>query len=111
MVADVTVAGTPDREEHDILGMILSVLFGRFRPCLWSGEPLCDMYRKPLLSPNTLSKEDFLKIERSVADVTSVGFPDRAERAILEMILDVGQFRPHLWPGSYFVMWEPLLGP
>ena len=28
-----------------------------------------------------------MKIERSVADVTAVGSPDRAERAILEVIL------------------------
>ena len=62
------------------------------------------------MSANTFTWDDFLKIKGSVADVTSVGSPDRAKRDILEMILDVGQFRLHLWPGSYFVTWEPLLG-
>ena len=48
-----------------------------------------------------------MKKEWLVTDVTTVGSPDRAERAILEVILDgrfFGQFRPYLWSGSNFVM-------
>ena len=46
-----------------------------------------------------------MKIEWLVADVTTVRSPDRAERAILGMILDVsGQFRLLLWSGSHRVV-------
>ena len=53
-----------------------------------------------------------MKIEWLVADVTAVGSLDRAERAILGVIVagrDFGQFRSFLWPGSHFVVWEPPL--
>ena len=55
-----------------------------------------------------------MKIEWLVADVTAVGAPDKAERAILEVILDgrcFGLFRLYLWPGSHFVMQQPPLEP
>ena len=48
-----------------------------------------------------------MKINWLVADITAVGSPDRAERAILGVILTrgyFGQFRPYLWSGSHFVM-------
>ena len=48
-----------------------------------------------------------LKIEWLVTDVTPVEFPDRAERAILGVILAklvFGLFRPYWRSGSNFVM-------
>ena len=47
------------------------------------------------------------KIKWLVAGVTAVGSPDRAERAISEVILAgrfFGQFRPYLLPESHFVV-------
>ena len=45
-----------------------------------------------------------MKIVLLVDDVTAVGSPDRAERAIWGVILAVlGQFRPLLWLGSYIL--------
>ena len=41
------------------------------------------------MSPNTFIQDQVLKIEWLFADVTPVWSPDRAERGILEMILDV----------------------
>ena len=48
-----------------------------------------------------------MKSECLVADVIAVGSPDRAERAIFEVILAgqfFGQFRLYVWSGSHFVM-------
>ena len=53
-----------------------------------------------------------MKIKWLVIDVTAVESPDRAERAILGVILSrqvFGQFRPCLWPGSNFMVQEPPL--
>ena len=50
-----------------------------------------------------------MKIEWLVADVTAVGCLDRAERAILGVIVAgrvIGQFRSYLWSGSHFVVQE-----
>ena len=47
-----------------------------------------------------------MKIKRFVVDVTAVGSPDRAEHAILRMILTV-----FFWPiQAVFVVREPLCG-
>ena len=46
LVATATAAGSPDRVEHDILGMILEV----FRPgqaAFVAGKPLCDVRLEP----------------------------------------------------------------
>ena len=46
-----------------------------------------------------------MKIESLVADVTAVGCLDRAERAILGLILVgrvFGQSKSFAWPGSHF---------
>ena len=46
-------------------------------------------------------------LERFVANVTAVGSPDRAERAILSVILAgrfFWQFMQYLWLGTHFVM-------
>ena len=63
--------GSPDRAEHDILGVILGV-FVQFRPLLWSG----------LLG-------SFIEVEWLVTNVISVWFPDRVECDISGMILGV----------------------
>ena len=50
-----------------------------------------------------------MKMEWLVADVTAVGFLDRAERAILGLIVAghvFGQSRSYLWSGSRFVVWD-----
>ena len=55
------------------------------------------------MSPNTFIQDQVLKIEWLFADVTPVGSPDRAERDILEMILDI------FWPIQVaYVVREPL---
>ena len=49
----------------------------------------------------------YCKIERLVADVTSVGSPDRAEHASLGLVLAgrvFGQSRSFLWSGSHFLV-------
>ena len=53
-----------------------------------------------------------MKIEGLIADVTSIGFPARAEHDIFRVIL--GAFWPIqaiLWTGSYVVIWESPLEP
>ena len=48
-----------------------------------------------------------MKMKWFVANVTAVGAPDIAERAILGVILAeccFGRFRPYLWSGSHVVM-------
>ena len=48
-----------------------------------------------------------MKIEWLVADVTAVGYLDRAERGMLEVIVAgcvFGKFRSYLWSLSHFVM-------
>ena len=55
------------------------------------------------MSPNNFNQGHALKIEWLVADVAPVVSPDRAERDILEMILDV------YWPiQATFVVGESL---
>ena len=58
----------------------------------------------PLLSPNKLSCGRFLEIEGLIADVTAIGSPDRAKRAILGVML-VHCFLPIQ---AVFVVGEPL---
>ena len=53
-----------------------------------------------------------MKTEWLVADVTTVGSLDRAERAILGVIVAgrvFGQSRLFLWSGSHFAVQEPSL--
>ena len=53
-----------------------------------------------------------MKLELFVNDVTAVGSSDRAERAILEVILAghvFGQFRTYLLSEIHFVVLEPPL--
>ena len=42
LVATATVVGSPDRVEHDILGMILEV-FWLSQAVFVAGKPLCDV--------------------------------------------------------------------
>ena len=70
------------------------------------GEPLFDI-GTPLLSPNNFTQGHSMKTEWLVTDVTAIESRDRAERAILGVILAgrfFGQFRPYLWSGSHFAM-------
>ena len=58
--------------------------------------------KNPILSPNNFTK-DLMKTEWLVAGVTTVGSPDRVERAILGMVLGV------FWSiQAIFVVREPL---
>ena len=63
------------------------------------------------MSSNNVTKGHLVKIEWLVADVTAVGILDRAEGAILGIIVAWPVFvqsRSVLWSGSHFVEWEPL---
>ena len=51
-----------------------------------------------------------MKIKWLVTDALAIGSLDRAERAIVGVIVAervFGQFRSYLWSGSHFVGWEP----
>ena len=51
------------------------------------------MFRDPILSPNNFTPDHLvIKREWLIANVTSVGFPARAEREMLRLILDI------IWP-------------
>ena len=53
-----------------------------------------------------------MKIEWLVANVRAVGCLDRAERAILGLIVAgrvIGQSRSYLWSGRHFVVYQPPL--
>ena len=104
MVADATAVRSPDRAERTILGVILAGYFfansGHF--CGRRDTLRC---RNPLLSSNIFNQGHLLKIEWLVTDVTAIGSPDRAERAILG--------GPHGWECFWqievvFVVGEPL---
>ena len=63
-------------------------------------------YSNPLLSPNNFAKDHLMKTESLITDVTAVGSPGRAKRAILGVNLAVpffGRFRTYLWSLSFFV--------
>ena len=47
LIANVTPVGSPDRAEHDILGVILGV-FWPSQAVLLAEEPLCDVGTPPL---------------------------------------------------------------
>ena len=81
-----TAVRSPDRAERAILGAILArhFLANSGRIC---GRGATLWWRNPLLSPNKFTQGHLMKIEWLVANVTAVGSPDRAKRAILEVIL------------------------
>ena len=89
-VASVTAAESPDRAEHAILGIILVGLFlaDSGHICGRGANLRC---RNPLLSRSNFTQGRLIKIEWLVPNVTAVGSPDRAERAILGVIL-AGRF-------------------
>ena len=98
LVAIVTAVESPDRAEHTILGVILAWrFFGQSGHICGRGAIL--RCRNPLLSSSNFSKGHLMKMQWLVTDVTAVGSPDRAEHALLWVIL-VGrffdQFRPIL---------------
>ena len=62
--------------------------------------------KNSLLSSDNFTQGHPMKMKLLVTDATPDEFPNRAERAILGLILVkfvYGEFRPYLWPGSYFV--------
>ena len=89
----------------DTLRMILDV-FWPIKAAFVVVGPLCGV-GTPLLSSNNFTQGHSMKIEWSVADVIAIGSPDRAERAMLGVIVAghcFGQFRPYLWSASPFVV-------
>ena len=76
-VASLAAVGSPGRAEH-------LVNSGHF--CGRGATLRC---RNPLLSPSNFTRGRLMKIEWLVTNVTVVGCPDRAERAILGVILGV----------------------
>ena len=56
------------------------------------GDPLCDVHRNLLLSPDNFAKDHFLKKEWLFADVTVVGSHDKEDRDFFGMISSV------FWP-------------
>ena len=118
LVTDVSAVRSPDRAECAILAVILTernMLFwgrfwlrnllansGRFRG---RGATLC--CRNPLLSPNNFTYVHLTIVQGLVTDFTSVQSPDRAESAVLGVILAGSvfcQFRTYLWSLSHFVI-------
>ena len=103
LVTNVTAVRSPDRAERASLKVVLA---GRFfwtnsgRICgrgvtLWCGNTI--------LSSNNFTYDHLMKIEWFVTDETAVGSPNRAERAILGVILGV------FWSiQAVFVVREPL---
>ena len=68
--------------------------------------------RNPLLSSDNFTQGHLVKKEGLVADVTAVRSLDRAECAVLLVILAgrvYGQSRLYLWLRPHFVMREPPL--
>ena len=87
-VANVTAVGSPARAEPNVLlwgRSLLGVFFVNSGHICGRGATL--RYRNPLLSPNNFTQGHLVKIEWLVTDVTAVGSPARAERAILGVIL------------------------
>ena len=113
LLTDVTVVGSPDRAERAILGVILAWRFlaNSGRICGRGAALWC---RNPLLSSNNFTQGHLIEMEWFATNVTAVGSPDRAERAILGVILSgrfFGQLRTYLWLLSLFTMQEPPLEP
>ena len=99
MVADVTAVGSLDRAKCAILGVILA---GRVlvNPDHFCGRGATMWCRTPLLSSNyNFTQGRLMKLEWLVTDVTAIVSPDRAEPAILGVVLArcvFDQFRPYL---------------
>ena len=83
---------SPDRAECDMFDIILDVFLANSgRVCGQGASFGCG---SSLLSPNNFTQDHLLKIEWLFVDVTPVGPPDRAERAVLGMVLEIfGQSR------------------
>ena len=80
------------------------VLFWPIQCVFVFGEPFCGV-GNPFWDLMTLGH--LMTIKWLVADVIAVGSPDRAEHAILGVVLVrrvFGQFRPFLWSKSHFVV-------
>ena len=88
---------SPARAECDFFGIVLD----NFR-LLRSGS-------HHFVSPNNFTWDHLMKIKWLVTNVTAVESPERAEHAILGVIVArraFGQFRSYLGSGNHFVIWE-----
>ena len=107
LVVDATAVRSLDRAERAILGLIVTGrVFGQSRSFCWSGSRVvvCETPLELL----KLYLGSFNK-NRVVVDqnVTAIGGPDRAKRAVLGGHFAwafFGQFGTHLWTLSHFVM-------
>ena len=89
---------SPDRAEHAILGVILAGRFFASSGHFW-GRGATLWCRNLLFSSIKFTYGHLMEIEWLFADVTAVGFPGRAQRAILGIILAgqaFSQCRPYL---------------
>ena len=86
---------SPDRAERDIFEAILDVFFAKSGHCCGRGGSL--RCRNLFLSPNIFTMGHIAKIERSVANVTPAGSPDRAECHIFKVVLDFLANSSHFW--------------
>ena len=100
LVADVAAVRSPDRAEHaKYFWGDLSLAFFFANSGYFCDRRGMFRYRNPLLSNNNFTQRHLMKTGWLVTDVKAVGSPDRAERAILGMILawrPFGQFRLYL---------------
>ena len=80
LVTNVTAVGSPDRAERAVLGLILARCFFANSGCIYSRGATLSC-RNPPLSSNNFT-QGWL-----VTDITAVGSLDRAEHAILGVIL------------------------
>ena len=84
----MTAVGSLDRAERAILGVMGVLLANSGHICGWGATFWCG---NPLLSSNNFTWDHLVKIEWLVDHVTAVGSLDRAERAILGVIV-AGRF-------------------
>ena len=86
LVANITAVGFPDRAEHAFFGSDFGwAIYWPIQAIFVVREPLCD--QEPPLEPNKFTQGHLMKIKWLAADITAVGSPDIAERAILRVIL------------------------
>ena len=107
VVVDVTAAGPPTRKERDFLEVIFDDVIWQIQAAIMVGESLCDLGILSWALCNNCTYDHSMNMKWLVANVTAVESPDRAERAILEVILAwrcFDQFKPCLWLRSHFVM-------
>ena len=104
LITNVISIGSPVRAQCENFGMILEHFWPNSATFV-VGEPLCDLGIPSWALHNTFTWGNYMKVKWSIAYVTSVGFPDKAERDIFWVIFGV------FWPiQPAFVVMEPLCG-